>query len=97
LHENPHVFCWPVEQNFLICSETKALKEQLMPKNVRYILSQLHLCKLVFGSVLLKMNVHSRTVTLYYISLSTVKSKLNMFVLCITRGLPHYLMLKGKD
>jgi len=48
----------------------------ITPKNVLYILSQLHLSKLVFGSVLTKKNEQTRTVTLHYISLSTENSKI---------------------
>ena len=102
-HNSSRHFAWKPACILLACRAellnmqwNKSFEIAIMPKNVRYILSQLHLCKLVFGLVLLKMNVHTRTVTLYYISLSTENSKLNMFVLCITRELLNYFMLEGK-
>ena len=48
----------------------------ITPKIVLYVSNQLHLSKLVFGSALIKMKEHTRTVTLYYISLSTENSKI---------------------
>jgi len=32
LYENLHAFCWPVQHNFLIWGEKKALEQQLRSK-----------------------------------------------------------------